>query len=301
MAAQTPTILLTGANGQVGWEVQRRAQHAKIKLQAFGSSELNITDASAVSAAVKELQPGAVINAAAYTAVDKAEAERELAFAVNRDGATNLADACQQMNIPLLHISTDYVYDGNKPEPYTEQDPPHPMGVYGESKWEGDQAVANRLEQHLILRVSWVFGSHGHNFVKTMLRLGKERTELRVVADQHGCPTPAADIADTLVLLAQRVTSGQPTTWGTYHYAGQPPTTWHGFALSILDQATSLGLIDHPVQVHPITTAEYPTPAKRPANSVLNCEKLTNTFGISPHPWKDGLRTMLEEIRNGGS
>lgn len=286
-------LAIVGAKGQVGWELARRAPMFGHEVLAWDVDELDITDAAAVDRALTTGGADAVINAAAYTAVDKAEQEPELAFAVNRDGPAHLAAACARSGIPLLHISTDYVFDGTKADPYTEDDPAAPLGVYGQSKWEGDEAVRRSLSRHLILRVSWVFGVHGHNFVKTILRLAREREELRVVADQRGCPTYAGDIADVLLELAGRI--GQidaVNAWGIYHYCGEPATTWHGFASAIVERAKS----DEKLKVRTVTaiaTADYPTPAARPANSVLDCARLIDRFGIHPASWREGLATML--------
>ena len=284
-------ILLTGANGQVGWELVQRA--AGRELITFDRDGLDITDAQAVGHAFAASRPQLLINAAAYTAVDRAEQEPEQAFAVNRDGAAQLAAACAELGIPLLHISTDYVFDGTKHEPYQENDPPAPLGVYGGSKWAGEEAVRKALPTHLIIRVSWVFGRHGHNFVKTIRRLARERNELKVVADQRGCPTYAGDIADVLLLLADRIAAGQNMAWGTYHYCGAPPTTWYHFAKTIVELAGNREPLT--VQaVSAITTAEYPAAAPRPMNSVLDCQLIKNTFGIAPRPWQAGLEAMLE-------
>jgi dTDP-4-dehydrorhamnose reductase len=286
-------LAIIGAKGQVGWELSRRAPMFGHEVLAWDVAELDITDAAAVDRALTTSGANAVINAAAYTAVDRAEQEPESAFAVNRDGPAHLAAACARLGIPLLHISTDYVFDGTKTGPYTEDDPAAPLGVYGQSKWEGDEAVRRLLPRHLILRVSWVFGVEGHNFVKTILRLAREREELRVVADQRGCPTYAGDIADVLLELAGRI--GQidaDNAWGVYHYCGEPPTTWHGFASAIVERAR----LDEKLKVRtvtPITTADYPTPAARPANSVLDCARLTARFGIHPASWREGLATLL--------
>ena len=220
-------IIVIGAQGQVGWELTRRALALGHNVLAWDQAELDITDAAAVDQALNASNADTVINAAAYTAVDKAEQEPEQAFAVNRDGPAHLAAACTRLNLPLLHISTDYVYDGAKTSPYVEDDPTAPMGVYGASKLAGDEAVRPLCPRHLILRVSWVFGVHGHNFVKTILRLAREREALRVVADQHGCPTFAGDIADALLELAGRIAEiDARAAWGTYHYCGHPATTW---------------------------------------------------------------------------
>lgn len=287
-------IIIIGAQGQVGWELTRRAPALGHDVLAWDVAELDITDAAAVDRQLAASGVEVVINAAAYTAVDKAEQEPELAFAVNRDGPAHLAAACARLNIPLLHISTDYVYDGRKPGPYVENDTVTPLGVYGASKRAGDEAVRRLLRRHLILRVSWVFGIHGHNFVKTILRLAREREELRVVADQYGCPTFAGDIADTLLELAGRSAEIDANdAWGVYHYCGAPATTWHGFASAIVELARARESL--PVKtVTAITTADYPTPAARPANSVLDCAKLAARLGIQPRPWRVGLEALLD-------
>lgn len=292
-------IAIVGSKGQVGWELTRRAPMFGHEVLAWDQDELDITDATAVDQTLTASGAAVVINAAAYTAVDRAEQEPELAFAVNRDGPAHLAAACARLNIPLLHISTDYVFDGRKTGPYVEDDPALPLGVYGLSKWEGDEAVRRLLPRHVILRVSWVFGIQGHNFVKTILRLAREREELRVVADQFGCPTYAGDIADTLLALAGRGAEMDAKAvwdtgagWGTYHYCGEPATMWHGFASAIIEKARTYESL--PVQtVTAIATADYPTPAARPANSVLSCARLTAAFGIQPCSWQEGLAAML--------
>lgn len=289
-------IVVMGAQGQVGRELTQRASARGHTVLAWDQAELDITDATAVDRALAVSGADVVINAAAYTAVDRAEQEAELAFTVNRDGPAHLAAACARLQIPLLHISTDYVFDGTKAGPYSEDDPAAPLGVYGQSKWEGDEVVHRLLSRHLLLRVSWVFGIHGHNFVKTILRLAREREELRVVADQYGCPTYAGDIADTLLELAGRIPAIDANdAWGTYHYCGEPATTWHGFATAIVEQARTY----EPLRVQTVTaiaTADYPTPAARPANSVLDCTRLNARFGIRPRPWRDGLETLLSAL-----
>jgi dTDP-4-dehydrorhamnose reductase len=286
-------IVIIGARGQVGWELTQRAPLLGHEALAWDVAELDITDAAAVNRELAASGADVVINAAAYTAVDRAEQEPGLAFAVNRDGPAHLAAACVRLNIPLLHISTDYVYDGAKIDPYVEDDPTTPLGVYGASKLAGDEAVRQVLPRHLILRVSWVFGIHGHNFVKTILRLAREREELRVVADQYGCPTYAGDIADTLLELAGRTAEiDANAAWGTYHYCGEPATTWHGFASAIVELARAR----EPLVVQSVTaiaTVDYPLPSPRPVNSVLDCAKLAARFGIQPRPWRAGLEAML--------
>lgn len=282
------SFIVTGANGQVGRELVARSVLGEVI--AFERAGLDITSFDAVVAVINTHSPKAVINAAAYTAVDKAESEPDAAFAANRDGPAVLAQACAFAGIPLLHLSTDYVFDGSQAEPYTEQAPANPLGIYGQSKWEGEEAIRRHLPQHLILRVSWVFGAHGNNFVRTMLRLGRERSELRVVADQRGAPTHAGAIAEALLAIARRLPAALP--WGTYHYTGAPATTWHGFAVSIFDEAASLGLLERKPVVHAITTDEYPTPARRPANSEL-ASTMLEVLHLHPAPWVDGLRETL--------
>lgn len=290
-------ILLTGAGGQVGYELTRLAEEQGCALIGLTRRQLDIGDAEAVEQIVSQLQPSLVINAAAYTAVDKAEQEVEAAMRANRQGPANLAAACQAHHIPLIHLSTDYVFDGNKSGAYHEEDPVAPTGVYGRSKWEGEEEVRARLTQHLIIRVSWVFGPHGNNFVKTMLRLAAERDELRVVADQRGCPTSATHIAAALLTLADKIKEGVDVAWGTYHFCGMPETTWHGFAETIIREALAMGLLDHAIPVHPITTSDYPTPARRPQNSVLDCNRIIKTFDMKLPSWQEGLTTMLALIK----
>lgn len=289
-------ILVTGANGQVGHELVQRA--GNMNIHGLDRSELDITDAAAVNAKVQALQPALIINAAAYTAVDKAESEREQAFAVNSTGAANLAHSAQQAGIPLLHISTDYVFDGSKPSPYRENDQPNPLGVYGESKLAGEQAIRASLSQHIILRVSWVFGAHGNNFVKTMLRLAQDRDALSIVADQNGAPTYAGHIADALLGLSRRYLSGDSLAWGTWHYAGTPVTSWYDFAAKIFELGLGQGLISKAPTLTAITTKDYPTPAQRPKNSAMDLMAMHETLNLPIESWEDGLTEMLHTLRN---
>lgn len=288
-------ILLTGANGQVGWAIAHYpCTHEVIALDRM---MLDITQPAAVQHVLTASNADLVINAAAYTHVDKAEQEPAVAFAANRDGPTELAAVCAQLGIPLFHLSTDYVFDGALQRPYREDDSTAPLGVYGLSKWQGEEAIRHALSTHIILRVSWVFGEHGHNFVKTMLRLAREREQLRVVADQWGCPTYAGAIAEVLLNLVDRFARDGTLAWGTYHYCGMPQTTWHGFAQAIVED----GRRYEPLQaqeVVAIDTTDYPTPAPRPLNSVLDCTRTTKTFGLQPHPWSAGLRAALTTLYN---
>jgi len=295
MSAPQPKILVTGANGQVGWELMRRAEKFGVIAVGTERAELDITNASAIDAVIKPEAFDVVVNAAAYTAVDKAESEPDKAYAVNRDGPAHLAAACARANIPLIHISTDYVFDGTKHGAYVEDDPVNPINVYGASKAAGEQAVRELLDRHIILRTSWVYGVHGHNFVKTILRLAQERDELRVVADQWGCPTAAGDIAEVILGIVRRIGEEGEIAWGTYHYCGEGKTNWCEFAEAVV--AGTAEYSGCKVQIHPISTAQYPTPAKRPANSVLNCDKariFSNVFTIPR--WRIALQCVIDEL-----
>ncbi len=288
-------LLVTGAQGQVGAELIRRGQGLGFEMIPASHADLDITSEGAISAFLGSHSPDMVINGAAYTAVDKAETDDDNAHAINTQGVAHLAQVCRKQNIPLLHISTDYVFDGQSSNPYQEDDKPNPQGVYGVSKLAGDIAVVQTMEKYIILRVAWVFGACGQNFVRTMLRLGAEHDALRVVADQLGGPTWAGDIAKTLLIIARRYDEGESIPWGTYHYTGVPVVSWFDFAQAIFTEAVNLGMLEHSPEISPITTAEYPTPAKRPQNSVLNCYKIQQNLGIKQPDWHIGLQKTLQE------
>jgi dTDP-4-dehydrorhamnose reductase len=288
-------ILVTGANGQVGWELSRCAVKQGLDILALDRAALDVTDQSAVKGEVSASGASVVVNAAAYTAVDQAESEPELAFAVNRDGPAYLASACAEVGIPLIHISTDFVFDGQKQGPYLETDQVSPLSIYGKSKASGEIAAREGLRQHIILRTSWVYGVHGHNFVKTMLRLGREKEVVQVVADQMGCPTSAVDVAETILTIISRFGQSHQVPWGTYHYCGEGVTSWYGFAEAIFAVAAAYVALKVR-RVEPITTADYPTPAKRPANSVLDCSLVKKSFGIVPKSWNKSLATMVQQL-----
>jgi len=290
-------ILVTGAGGQVGTELLARAARHGHEAKGLVRADLDISDAGAVQAAVQAAKPSLIVNAAAYTAVDRAEEDRDAAFAINRDGPANLAAAAKAAGIPLIHISTDYVFDGSKDGPYLESDPVAPLGVYGASKEAGEQAVRAALKEHVIMRTSWVYAAHGGNFVKTMLRVGRERDELRVVADQFGAPTAAGDIADAILTIATRLRDGKTDGWGTYHFTADGRTSWHGFAEAIFARAEKVW--GRRPAVAAIPSSDYPTPAKRPANSVLECAKIIAAFNVPRRPWQDGLDEVLDMLLAG--
>ncbi len=282
-------MLVLGRDGQVGHELGRAVWPEGLHPVLLGRAECDIADPDKVAAAFRRAAPDLVVNAAAYTAVDRAEEERALAFAVNRAGARNLAEASAAAGAAMLQLSTDYVFDGAKPTPYDETDRVAPLGVYGASKAAGEAAVRAMLPRHVILRTSWVFGRHGGNFVKTMLRLSRSSLTLKVVADQIGGPTPARDIAAAIVRIAGRIAEGRPE-WGSFHYAGAPATSWHGFATAVLRLAGSAAA------VVPIATADYRTAARRPANSRLDCRKILAAYGLAQPSWETGLAQMLAEL-----
>lgn len=287
-------ILLFGANGQLGQEILALAPSASLDVVGRSRSETDITDAAAVEAAFRDARPDLVVNAAAYTKVDKAETEREQAYRVNKDGAGVLAAACAAADVPFVHISTDYVFDGSKPEPYVEDDPAAPVSVYGASKLAGEEEVRRRHKKHVILRTSWVYGQYGSNFLKTMLRLAEERSELRVVADQRGSPTCTADLAQAVFALAPRLTRADDRFWGTYHFTGEGETNWCQFADEILTQRAKWK--GSRPRLTPITTAEYPTPARRPINSVLDNSRFRSTFGLSAKSWRQSVKESVDAL-----
>lgn len=290
-------ILLIGGRGQVGSEILALTKENNIECISPSSSELNITEQHSIEDFLTTNLPiDFIINASAYTAVDKAEDEVELAFKINRDGPQYLAQACAQHHIPLLHISTDYVFDGSAATPYSEEMTIHPLGVYGASKAEGEQAIRDCLSKHIILRTAWVYGANGNNFVKTMLRLGKARPQLNVVSDQIGCPTAAADIANTIIDIVEQMANKPDNRWGTYHYCSKDSANWAEFAMSIFAAAQNIEPKRPSVQVTPISTAEYPTKSARPAYSVLDCSKIEQFFAISPPLWLSSLQRYIPNI-----
>lgn len=289
-------VLITGAAGQVGTELVKLAP-AGFEVVGYNSSELDITNAQQVLQVVAEEASALIVNAAAYTAVAKAESDGERAYAVNETGVKNLAQAALALGSPVFHISTDYVFDGTATEPYKETDLVGPACVYGASKLAGEKVLASSGVKHIILRSSWVFGAEGNNFVKTMLRLGKERDTLGVVADQYGCPTSASSLADVLWTLAQKYTLDGELPWGIYHFSNSPATTWYGFACEIFKQAVEAGFLEKAPVVNPIKTRDYPTPAKRPAWSVMECSSLESLLGSGVPGWQQELSAVLKQLK----
>ena len=287
-------LLILGATGQVGSELMSAAKAFDRAAVGLSHQELDICDIGAVTAAIERHRPTLVVNAAGYTAVDRAESEPDAAFAANRDGPAGISAACVRAGVAVIHISTDYVFDGDKRTPYREDDPVNPLSVYGASKAAGEDAVRARLDRHVILRTSWVFSAHRQNFVKTMLRLAPEREELRIVADQTGCPTAARDIAAAILQIAGQLSRSDETRWGTYHYCGTPPVNWYGFAEAIL--AAAGDRLRGRLRVVPVTTAEYPLSARRPANSVLDCSRVAAAFGVAQPSWSASMVATLDRL-----
>lgn len=285
-------ILLTGSAGQLGREL-KRSLACLGDLVACDRQALDLADADALAAAVRSIAPSVIVNAAAYTAVDAAESDPAGATAINAIAPTRLADEARRLDALLVHYSTDYVFNGRKTAPYLEDDATDPLSVYGRSKREGEQAIAASGARHLILRTSWVYGLHGANFLKTMLRLGRERSELRVIGDQFGAPTWTRHLADaTAALLLQR--NGAE---GLYHVAAGGETSWHGYAEAIFVEARRIGLIDVLPVVRQITTADYPLPAARPGNSRLDCSRLARDHNLTLPDWRIGLADCLADSR----
>ena len=285
-------ITVIGSNGQLGWELVKRGNKKGFKVNSFDYPVIDITNPESIMTHISSKKTECVINAAAYTAVDKAESEPEEAFAVNCNGPRYLARHCRRIDRPLIHISTDYVFDGCQKTAYTEKDIIKPLGVYGESKAAGENSVRYSLTKHIILRTAWLYGVHGQNFVKTMLDSMRKRQVVKVVSDQFGCPTYAADLADAILSICAKIIAGDSTTWGTYHYCGDGKTSWYHFAEAIQEISSKherLAL----EELVPIKTVEYPLPAKRPMNAVLDCHKINKEFNITPRPWKDSLNQMI--------
>ena len=288
-------MLVTGANGQLGRSLVEAASGPSatgIRLVALGREQLDVTRPDTITAALDVHEPGVVVNCAAYTEVDKAESEEQQAFAVNAEGAGALAASCASCDIPLIHVSTDFVFDGEKAEPYVEADNTRPASVYGRTKLEGETRIAAACSRHIILRTAWVHSPFGQNFIATMLRLGRTRAEIPVVDDQLGSPTYAPHLAAAILEIARQIL-GEPQ-WGVYHIAGTGETSWCGLAREIFAQSEKHG---GPIaRIRPISTADYPTPARRPANSRLDCTALKTGFGITLPDWREGVEACVARL-----
>lgn len=288
-------LLVIGRDGQLARGIVENADRFGVQVISAGRPDTDVTDRNSVEATIAREHFDAVVNAAAYTAVDKAESEPSVAHAVNAIGAEHVARACAANDIPIIHISTDYVFDGSKDSPYQEDDQTGPINAYGRSKLEGEHRVADICARHVILRTAWVHSPWGSNFVKTMLRLAAERPAVSVVGDQQGSPTYAPHLAEAVLAIASRAIAdpaGMP--WGTYHAVGRGETSWFGVAREIFDCAREQGL--PAARVTAITTAEYPTPARRPANSRLNCDRLRQSFGLELPDWRLGVQNCVARL-----
>ena len=292
-------ILLTGKNGQVGFELQR-ALAPLGTVHAVGSSECDLADAGALRALIQSVKPQLIVNPAAYTAVDRAESDQEKARAVNTVAPGVMGEEAQRLGAAVIHFSTDYVFDGDQTMPYAESDAVGPQSVYGQTKLDGERGLAQATPRHVILRTSWVVGAHGGNFAKTMLRLAAEREELKVVADQYGAPTSAALLADVTAHLARQIQREGATTFpfGTYHLAAGGETSWHEYAQFVIGEAIKAGkaIKATPDRVLPIPASAYPTPAKRPQNSRMDTSHLQHTFGLQLPHWQQGVSHILQQI-----
>lgn len=283
-------ILISGQHGQVSRELQQRLG-GNNQMHVLGREQLDLSHPERIREQVRAIRPDLIINAAAHTAVDQAESEPELAYAINATAPGIFAEEAARLGVPLIHYSTDYVFDGSKSTPYTEADAPHPLGVYGSSKLAGEQAISAVGGQHLILRTSWVYSLHGRNFLLTMQRLLQEKPELRVVADQIGAPTWAGTIANSTCALIERWREGEPGAWGTYHLTARGETSWFGFAEEIGRHLLAQG--KPCARLEPIPSSAYPTPAKRPLNSRLDCSRLQREWHVSQPDWREALRECL--------
>ncbi len=287
-------IVLLGAEGQVGRELQHTLSGVGA-LTALARSDLDLADPTQIQAGLARIRPAVIVNAAAYTAVDRAEQEPELAYQINATAPALLAEAAEALGATLVHLSTDYVFDGTQSSPYLETDSTRPLSVYGQSKLQGEQKIRLLCDRHLIIRTAWVYGAYGKgNFVKTMLRLGAERSELRVVADQVGTPTWACDIAQAIADVIPQLED--PSLFGTYHYTNSGVASWYDLAIAIFKEAQRLGFPLQVERVIPIPTADYPLPAQRPAYSVLNTQKMTARLGSPPPHWQRSLNQMLQDL-----
>jgi dTDP-4-dehydrorhamnose reductase len=296
-------IIITGSSGQLGTDTLAELILRGHSPVALTSEELDITDADAVASRIKAEAPDVIVNCAGYTAVDKAESNIARAYSVNSDGVRNLAIAAKEAEAVIIHISTDFVFDGKSKVPYVEDSATAPLGVYGSSKLEGEKALSEALSEHIIIRTSWLYAAHGNNFVRKMLKLSREREHLKVVSDQLGSPTWSVDLARAISVILSKVEavrSGKEDVkiWGTYGYSNRGVASWYDLATAAIKEAraTALGVGIICKSIEPIPTAEYPTPATRPAYSVLDTKKIERVFGVAVPEWKESLREMIKEV-----
>lgn len=287
-------VLVIGTRGQLARSLSEAASARQLPIRLIGRPDLDLSDVHGVRTAITAAQPGVVINAAAYTAVDRAESDAIAAFAVNAAAPEAMAQACEDLGVPFVHISTDYVFDGTKDAPYVEDDPAAPLGIYGRSKLDGEQRVAAACARHLILRTAWVYSPFGSNFVRTMLRLAEARSEIAVVDDQVGNPTYAPHLASAILTLTERLMDDCDVPWGLYHLAGSGEATWCDLAREVLAVSSQLG--GPTASVRAITTAEYPTAARRPANSRLDCSRARRLLGIGLPHWQEGVAQCVARL-----
>ncbi len=289
-------ILLTGSNGQVGKEVKTISNKFNLELIPMDRSELNITDYSLLDKQIRKHKPEVIINAAAYTDVENAEEEKKLAELINYKAVKNLAELCKKKSILLIHLSTDYVFNGLKRSDYLESDNTDPVNTYGRTKLLGEEAIRSILEQHIIIRTSWVFGIHGNNFVKKIISLANKEESLNVISDQFGIPTSAKSIASALLLISLQYSKKKHLHYGTYHFSSRPAVSWFSFAKEIINIAYGEGLINKKITLNKISSKKFPAKAKRPIRTSLSSKKIIDIFNIEITPWKEDLREMLASL-----
>ncbi|MHC1725660.1 MAG: dTDP-4-dehydrorhamnose reductase [Syntrophobacteraceae bacterium] len=290
-----------GSRGMLARDLIESLVRSGCTAAGFDLPEVDITNEETIKASLLQSghPPEVVINCAAYTAVDKAETDPEIAYAVNAGGPEKLAGICTPLKIPVIHISTDYVFDGHSPSPYREEDTPYPLSIYGKSKLDGEIAIRSNASEYLILRTAWLYGVHGQNFVKTILRLAREREELRIVSDQRGSPTWTQDLANAITLIISNIATDRvKIPWGTYHFCNTGETTWYDFARAIVEEAQLYETLKVR-RILPISTGDYPLPAKRPANSALDCRRISTTFKLHQPPWRQSLAAMVKALLSG--
>jgi len=288
-------ILVIGKQGMLAQELYGCFRTAGFDVVCKGRPEIDLCKPDTIREVLLHDQPSVIINAAGYTAVDHAESDPEQAFATNRDGVKCLGENAHRLGISFIHLSTDFVFDGKSPRPYREDDRALPLGVYGQSKWEGEEVIRQCHPQHVILRTAWLYSLYGRNFLKTILTKAKETQVLRIVNDQWGCPTWAKDVASALVVIVQKIRDDKEIPWGTYHFCGAGETTWYGFAQAIIKETQDISAF-RVAGIVPIRTEDYPTLAKRPAYSVLDCSKIQQSFGLQPPQWQDSMQQCLKEL-----